>query len=471
MTCSQERIGPKGGGRADHGLRGRMPSLPFIWWALGLALTAGFAQGTALLLTLAFGYPIGLWWIAAVQAHGHVQLFGWGGLFALAVGLYFLPRLRGCPPPSPRAVRAAACLLGGGLALRAVTQPIASAVERGGLRTVLDAGLVLSGPLELAGAGLAVGSLVAVARKGPPLSTRTGLVAVLPFALAFFVAMLLGLAINALALVSAVAAESALLPASANWTIVHLGLVGMLVPISAAISARTFPLYLRLRVPPGRALHAIFALFLLGFLLRSSGPFDLSDAVRWLPAFGALIEGAAMLALVAIIDVPLLRTRRVPPGREAAPLSENRAAEWLILSAYAWLMVAGLILIAEGLAGWALAPRPPIDAERHALGAGLVTLLILGMAVRLLPGFAGRRLYSAGLVWATVWLGNAAALLRVVPLFLPSSRLSVGLLALSGLLALAAVVSLTWNLWRTLRGPVSADQGRGRPGAVDLGGS
>src|SRR5687768_6162370 len=107
--------------------RDRFPSLPFIWWATGLALTAGFGLGMLLFLHLAAGHSTGLWWVAAVQAHGHIQLFGWAGMFALGVGLYFLPRLRGCPPPSPTAVRAAALLLGGGLALRALSQPAVAA--------------------------------------------------------------------------------------------------------------------------------------------------------------------------------------------------------------------------------------------------------------------------------------------------------------------------------------------------------
>ena len=72
------------------------------------------------------------------------------------------------------------------------------------------------------------------------------------------------------------------------------------------------------------------------------------------------------------------------------------------------------------------------------------------MAIRMIPGFAGRKLHSAGLVWATVWLGNGAALLRVVPLFFPS-RVSMGLLGVAGLLGLAAVACLGWNLWQTLR--------------------
>lgn len=439
---------------ADVGLGDRMPSLPFIWWAIGLALTGGFAPGMALFLLPAAGWPVGLWWVAAAQAHGHVQIIGWAGMFALGVGLYFLPRLRGCPPPSARAVRAAAWLLGVGLALRAISQPLVAVADPSGIRVLAVVGLILSGPLELGGALLAVGALALAARQGPPLATRTGLVAVLPFALTFFASLLAGLAANAVVVVLAATAGTGLVPGAADWSAVHLGLVGMLVSISAAISARTFPLYLRLRVPSRGELYTAFGLLLVGFLLRSLTPFELPGWATSLPAVGALLEGVAVLALVAVPDVPLRRTRRVPPGRQEPPHSENRAAEWLIVSAYVWLAVGGLLLVAEGLSAWGMVPRPPTDAERHALGAGLVTLLILGMAVRLVPGFVGRPLYSARLVWATVWLGNAAALLRVVPLFLPSSPLSLGLLAVAGVLGLAAVGCLGWNLWRTVRQPV-----------------
>src|SRR5215217_5108794 len=129
-------------------LRGRFPSSPFIWWAIGLAVTAGFGVGMLLFLHLAAGQPSGLWWVAAVQAHGHIQLFGWGGMFALGIGLYFLPRLRGCPAPSVRAIRTAAWLLGGGLALRALSQPTVAASEPGSLRAIAGGALMLSGLLE-----------------------------------------------------------------------------------------------------------------------------------------------------------------------------------------------------------------------------------------------------------------------------------------------------------------------------------
>jgi uncharacterized protein involved in response to NO len=430
-------------------VRNRVPSLPFIWWAIGLALTAGFGQGMALFLHLASGESSGLWWLAAVQAHGHVQLFGWAGMFALGVGLHYLPRLRSCPPPAPRAVRAAAWLIGGGLVVRALAQPAVAALEASALHPIASGALILSGLLELAGAGLAVGALIRASRQGPPLASRPALVAVVPFALTFFTTLILALIINAIALITD-AQKTGLVPAAADWTIVQLGLVGMLVAISAAVSARTLPLFLRLRVATGRQLYAAFAVYLIGFLLHSSFSLDLPPALQFVPALGAIVLGVAFLGLVVVIDVPLRLSHRVRPGQAWPSVSEYRASDWLIVPAYAWLGIAGILLMLEGLSWWGLTPRPPLDAVRHVLGVGLITLLILGMAVRLIPGFVGRKLHSAGLVWATVWLGNAAALLRVVPLFLPSSRLNVTLLGLAGLLGLVAVACLGWNLWRTV---------------------
>src|SRR5215212_939841 len=208
----------------SRGLRGRFPSSPFIWWAIGLAVTAGFGVGMLLFLHVAAGQAAGLWWVAAVQAHGHVQLFGWAGMFALGVGLYFLPRLRGCPAPAPGAVRSASWLMGVGLALRALSQPTVAALDPGALHAVASGALVLSGLLELGGAVLAVGALVRAERRGPPLGSRTGLVAIIPFMVTYVISLLLALTINAVVLATD-ARRTGLVPGAADGLIVQLGLV------------------------------------------------------------------------------------------------------------------------------------------------------------------------------------------------------------------------------------------------------
>ncbi len=120
------------------------------------------------------------------------------------------------------------------------------------------------------------------------------------------------------------------------------------------------------------------------------------------------------------------------------------------LSAYGWLLVAAALLVWAGLSGLGvLVASAPRDAEQHALGAGFVTLLILGVGAHLLPGFANRPLRSRKLIWLTLGLGHAAALLRVGP-FLAAPLLPAGLvsafLAAAGLAGVAAVAAFGVNV-------------------------
>ena len=79
----------------------------------------------------------------------------------------------------------------------------------------------------------------------------------------------------------------------------------------------------------------------------------------------------------------------------------------------------------------------------------------------MLPGFLKKKaVASPSLVEPTIWLGNAAAVFRVLPFILPPTLLdlapAIGRIArsafgLSGMIALAAVVCLAVNLWQTAR--------------------
>jgi hypothetical protein len=107
------------------------------------------------------------------------------------------------------------------------------------------------------------------------------------------------------------------------------------------------------------------------------------------------------------------------------------------------------------------------DAIRHGYLLGFITLLILGMAPRMIPGFIRKKLASTKLVEATLWLGNAAVICRIVPLLLPEVwlekipflvLLSQWMFALSGIFGLTAVSCLAVNLRRTAIDNVTPDK-------------
>jgi hypothetical protein len=136
--------------------------------------------------------------------------------------------------------------------------------------------------------------------------------------------------------------------------------------------------------------------------------------------------------------------------------------ERLVYAAYIWLVLAVGTEAASAVAR--LFGSPPLiqsNAVLHMYLMGFISLLIFGMAVRMLPGFMHkRRVASPALVEATFWLGNVAVLCRVALFLLPPRLLSLlpGLslgarmaFALSGLFGLAAVLALAVNLWLTSR--------------------
>lgn len=143
----------------------------------------------------------------------------------------------------------------------------------------------------------------------------------------------------------------------------------------------------------------------------------------------------------------------------------------LVASAYLWALLGSALLIIDGLTMlFGVRPLFAIDAIRHSLTVGFITLLICGIAPRMIPGFSGGTIASPKLVHATLWLGNIAALLRVGPLLL-APLLITPLIAgfsldfipfgLSGPVGLTLALCLTVNLWPAIwpsRGRLLQDQ-------------
>lgn len=413
---------------------------PFVWGSLGSAVAAGFGLGGALFAAVALRVPLGAWWPAAAQAHGHAQLFGWAGLMVLGVGFHLLPRLASAPPPPPAPTRLVFGLLVVGLLLRTIAQPALAGGD--GAAAAWRAGLIGSGIAELVGASLALVLLGRTLRWDPTRRWRADVWAVVPFFPVAFVAFWLALGANLVGVVAA-ATGRGLVPGRLDGLVVGLALHGFLVPIAVAMSARLFPLSLRTPPAKTRWLRVGLACSLAGSALRIGGEVG---GVPRLAGIGRLGQAAALAAFVLALGV--FARRRPLPRRAVRPLTDP--TQLLVLSAYLWLTATAALLAGSGLAAVGVgAVDAAVDAERHALGAGFVTLLILGVGAHLLPGFAGRPLRSRRLVWLTLALGNAAALLRVGPLLLPVALPAAQAdwaSAAAGGAGLAAVVAFGRNL-------------------------
>jgi uncharacterized protein involved in response to NO len=446
---------------------------PILKTALLMGAGGGFLLATVLTLSRAFSVPLGAWWEALAQAHGHLQLYGWAGLFVLGVALHFLPRLRGTPLVGARLIPWLLGILIASLVLRAVSQPLLAT----NLGSVWRIGLVSSGILEMSAFVIVLSLLILTALRGPRPTTRPAYWSVFPFIAGAFCSFALASIVNLVNM--AQAAQGSGLALDAGDTLnVTLGLFGFLVPMALAMSARSLPLYAGLDGFPRRVLWPLAGLYFVGLLLLCVGVDGGPGPSLWastLNGIGMILLGGVVLLFVGIF-LSLIRRRGQLPERVAklAPSPETLAQTYqqqvkkeqthygpfvgLVASAYLWAMLGALLLLIDG--GSLLATGSELvafDAVRHSFAIGFIALLICGIAPRMLPSFSDGKIVSPRLVSATLWLGNAAAVLRVgsllfAPFFAGTQGFAIDtfLFSLSGPLGLALAICLAINLWPAL---------------------
>jgi hypothetical protein len=259
--------------------------------------------------------------------------------------------------------------------------------------------------------------------------------------------------------------------------------------MAIVLATRTLPLFLRLAPPPRgslRTLALVYGAGLVLVLLPSLAPLtvmvfpsnltgyaetlfaELSAALNLLWGIGSLVLNLCILIFLWQIDLlrrrppwivdrapntrPDLDALRAPTRPHYPDAGEYGRFELLVYAAFAWLALAvglNLARVPGELTGWfSVSP----DMARHALAVGFVTLLICGMAARMVPGFSHKKgLAFPQLVTMMFVVGNLAALLRVIPMLFPNSEIALGLWGLSGVFGWITVALLAVNLVATMR--------------------
>ncbi len=446
----------------------------YIWWGLRLAVFAGFALGAHVISVIGFSLPLGKGYYGYIQAHGHIQLVGWAGLFVLGISLHFIPRLAGYAIEPQSRLRLILHSIVAGLILRFLGHSVLAYLTETWLFQPLSWLIVLSGALVLFGCATYVLTLVQTIRRIPDIAQRPALKAVKPFFMMMFAGWLIYPVMNLAMLIAMTVSGDATVNNGWNESAVQIFTNFVLLPVAFAFSVRLFPLFLRLPAIDW-AVGTIAATFLVGASLQIAAGLPPFLALETniplkLSGVGMLLKGIVILVFIWKLDV--LTRRRAPwtvlrvghpdPSRPATrpglpDYGEFGAFEKLLYFAYGWLAFGALMEAASGLSllfGFELSIST--DAIRHAYVLGFITQLILGMAVRMLPGFLGKkRVARPQLVIATFWLVNIAAASRVLTLIIPADWVSAipgalifsqSALGLSGIFGLTAVALLFKNL-------------------------
>lgn len=318
-----------------------------------------------------------------IQAHGHAQIFGWIGTFILGIGFYSLPKLRRAQPFAMSVTWITWGLWTSGVTVRWLTN-----VYEWHWRALLPA----SAALELAAFAIFFPTISGHRPEDPGKAKLEEWVFVV---IAGSIGLLFTLLVNLGAtMFLALSATSPELPAGFDQSFLVLQTWGFLVPFVWGFSAKWLPVFLGLRPVRGRSL-------LLAVVLNSLG---VLAAFLIRPRTAALFLTAGIA--LAVFALGLFES----PVRPAKARGAHSSFPSFVRIAYVWA------LVAAGLGIWAalvISPQGIWGASRHALTAGFLSTVVFAIGQRVLPAFAGRKLFSTKLMFLALLLLSAGCLLRV----------------------------------------------------------
>jgi hypothetical protein len=383
------------------------PYRAFIGGSLALGIGGGFLL--ALLISLAraleWGWGSGARYPAYVQAHGQLQLVGFVGLFIMGMAMRLLPRIAGRDLAFAALAPWLLVTIIVSLILRAVSEPAGDGIFR-------DAGLWASAALLLAAGAVFAAIIFGTGAGRGAQFTATG---------AFFmlgaIGFVAGAAINVFQVHETVRDSLAAAPSSKQVGLVLAQQYGFTLMFIGGIASRAVPNF------TGRKRRENIALACAGTL--ATGALLAAGASLWAAYRGgsetwARVEDAGLiLTAVAFVLLVWISGALWPGPNRVAAASQTQF--WFVRAAMAWLLVAAALTLWYAVPAFGdgrFVDQFEMDAVRHTITIGLLTMLIIGMAMLIVPEFAGRRLQHPDERWIVVGMLvalNLAVVLRVWP--------------------------------------------------------
>ncbi|MDP2272670.1 MAG: hypothetical protein Q8N23_01515 [Archangium sp.] len=405
------------------------PWKPFVLASLGFTLTLGALTGAIDLWNLRVA-------MRAVpldhhRAHAFAQLFGFLWLFTLGISLHLAPRFFGAAPPGHARLTFLRWTGIGGV----------SVLVAGRLGALLPGAAALS----IIGAVLVVGAMTAWASllwgfwRGAPLHDT--LHRFLLSGVAWW--WLASVVLLAWTLGQSFGGLLRFVPLESVWALALFGGTGSWL---WGIFFRAGICTLHVARPSERAQQRLFVAWQVAAGLAALAPWV---DTAW---FSALQSFAATAAMGLVWWT-------VRPFSGEGLEREGNLSPRAVQAGLSFLLVFAVLSAWSGLAAldvWA----PPLlrDAARHTFTLGGVTLLVLGFAGRMVPGFSGKPLAWRGAYDAGILAVIAAALLRMSELF--SNRIGLALAGASGGLALAGMSLVAAALIKSMPSPAPSPSRR-----------
>jgi hypothetical protein len=382
---------------------------PFFLAGIAVVLTLGAVWGAYLLVRIALAGRFAAVGLHEVNAHGHAQIFGWVGLFVMGFAYQAFPRFKHTTLRYPGLAWASFGLMLGGLTVRSLLEPAADGLDPVGWAAVI------ASAVEVVAAGLFAFVIAATWRaSGKGLAFYDGYVAA---ALVWFVVQAAFEAVYVAATLRAAPGE--LVPLVATWqgALRDVQIHGFATLMVLGVSQRMLPHAFGFPAPRRRLSLAC----LVGLNLAVVGEAAGLVLMRLHSHAWAALWYASVLVFAGCV-VALVRGLRVF-GR----VGEGDRSLKFVRAAYAWLLVSLGMLVALPAYQFAILPLVNPDAAavrtgfshayygatRHAITVGFLSLMILGVAAKVVPVLRGADPKTLPRLWLPFILINLGCTLRV----------------------------------------------------------
>jgi len=436
-----------------------------------VVLTAGALWGAWLLTQIGFAGTFQAISIHDINAHGHAQIFGWVGLFVMGFAYQAFPRMKHSTLWRPDLANMSFGLMVFGVFARSIGEPLFD-------RPLMRELAVAASFAEIAAIGLFVVILLRTFRLSGKRYERHE--AFILASLAFFFLQAVYDLFLAYATMTAPGRERLLeLVATYQTPLRDLQIHGFAMLMIFGVGLRMFPALFGFTPPRPTTVWVCFGLLLAGivgeslfFVLRRGASSPVFSVGLWASVV-ALAGGSFLLtARWGLWARGLERDRTTKFVRAAVLWLHLSMLMLLVLPVYARLVLpAASELSPSGEQALAIGfSHAYAGAVRHAITVGFISLMILGMAAKVVPTLNGVDVRILRSLWIPFVLVNAGCAMRVgFQIATDFVAWSFPVAGVSGVLEVTGIAVWGLHLWRLMNGwSPSGFVESGRPARLTL---
>jgi hypothetical protein len=423
---------------------------PFFRAGIAVVLSLGAVWGAYLLFRIGLVGTFRAVGLHEVNAHGHAQIFGWVGLFVMGFAYQAFPRFKHTNLAWPRFALATFWMMAGGVVARAILEPLV-----GDFRWLMGPALAAAAAEVIAVCVFAavIAQTWRSARK--PLAHYEFFIAC---ALGWFVAQAFYDAIYFAATLQAGSQEQ-LIALVAKWQgpLREMQIHGFALLMILGVSQRIFHNFYGLPAPNSRV--SLGALVFLNAAV-------LGEVVGlWLMRTES--HGWAALWYAAVLLLACSAAGLVGGWRLFSQPEETDRSLKFLRAGYVWLFISLGMLVLLPAYQYGLVPllAPESDAARtgfshayygaarHAITVGFISLMIVGVAAKVVPTLNGVDVRGLPKLWLPFVLINVGCALRVTSQILTDvSPAAYPVAGISGALEVLGLAIWGVHLWRVMSG-------------------